>query len=77
MLLDGNIVLCGHSDAGVNGSYDGALSSLAIFDAAFNASDIEFLYNQVVSQCHSLSDSCDDVTKPPDISKVGRIQVTR
>lgn len=77
MLLDGNIVLCGHSDAGVNGSYDGALSSLAIFDAAFNASDIEFLYNQVMSQCHCLSDSCNDANKLPSISNVGQIQVTR
>ena len=77
MLLDGDIVLCGHSDAGVNGSYDGALSSLALFDMAFNASKIELIYNEVLSQCQCLSDFCENATKLPDIPKTGRTQVTR
>lgn len=41
MLLDGSIVLCGRSDAGVNGSYDGALSSLSLYDNALTSSEIE------------------------------------
>lgn len=48
MLLDGSIVLCGRSDAGVNGSYDGALSSLSLYDNALNSSEIQQLYNKVM-----------------------------
>ena len=47
MLLDGNIVLCGSSDPAVaNRSYDGALTSLSLFDTALLPTAIEGLYNQ-------------------------------
>lgn len=47
IVLDGNIVLCGRADpAAGNRSYDGALTSLSLFDTALLPAAIEDLYNQ-------------------------------
>ena len=49
MLLDGNIVLCSRSEAGGGGSFDGALTSLSLYDSFLNMTEVQELYNMVRS----------------------------
>ena len=49
MQLDGQIVLCGHSDSTFPRNYDGALSHLSIYDNALNSSQVLALFHQVCS----------------------------
>ena len=49
MQLDGQIVLCDHSDSTFPRNYDGALSHLSIYDNALNYSQVLALFHQVCS----------------------------
>ncbi len=49
MQLDGQIVLCDHSDSTFPRNYDGALSHLSIYDSALNYSQVLALFHQVCS----------------------------
>ena len=49
MQLDGNIVLCDHSDIDFMGrGYNGALSHLSIYDNALNTTQVLALLHQVL-----------------------------
>ena len=47
MRLDGQIVLCDHSDSTFPRNYDGLLSHLSIYDNALNYSQVLALFHQV------------------------------
>ncbi|DBB09176.1 TPA: hypothetical protein ACH3X3_007776 [Trebouxia sp. C0006] len=49
MQLDGQIVLCDHSDSTIPRNYDGALSHLSIYDNALNYSQVLALFHQGVN----------------------------
>ena len=47
MRLDGNIVLCDHSDVNFPRGYNGALRQLSLYDSGFNQEQVYALYQQV------------------------------
>ncbi len=64
MQLDGQIVLCDHSDSTIPRNYDGALSHLSIYDNALNYSQVLALFHQV----------CSLLCQMQTVSKLGHLQ---